>query len=232
MKLILRKLSDKQLVFKGGSSLLFGYGLDRYSEDLDFDATYEISVKSLINTLKDVLRDYSIKKDTNTTKRLIVTANNGASVKIEISFRELNKTKDTKCIPFINKMRIYTIDELLKLKINALINRVVARDLYDIAFILGNYYEEIKKSDKELLRICYDLIGKDVVNVIIDYEDCFAEDKILDIEDLFLAAQRLERFKKTYEVEKETPILSKKENPHVEEKSKESKAGGDDMPGG
>ncbi len=122
------------------------------------------------------------------------------------------------------------IGESVKLKIDALTNRVVARDLYDIAFILNNYYEKIKKSDKELLQICYDLIGKDVVNVIIDYEECFAEDKILDIEDLFLTAQRLERFKKTYEVERKNPIPSKKDNDHAEESPKPNDGAGY-MPG-
>ncbi len=119
------------------------------------------------------------------------------------------------------------IGELVKPKINTLSNRVVARDLYNIAFILNNYYERIKKSNENLLRTCYDLFAKDAVNTIIDYEDCFAEDKILDIEDLFLTAQRLERFKKTYETDIE---LSKKKDSDIEKNPKNS-GYIDDVPG-
>lgn len=39
---ILKNLSDTPLVLKGGTALYLGYGLNRFSEDLDFDSVKEI----------------------------------------------------------------------------------------------------------------------------------------------------------------------------------------------
>lgn len=197
MEKILKKLADKSLVFKGGSSLLFRYGLDRFSEDLDFDVSYSLNIKSIINSLKDIATDFNIKKDTETTKRLIVNINNDF-IKIEISLRNMQNINKSKLKSFTGNIKLYSIDELLKLKINAFNSRVVARDLYDIAFILNNFYEEIKNNNPNLLDISYEIFSKDVMNIVIDYEQVFNNDNILNIEDLFKTAQRLERFKKIH----------------------------------
>ena len=197
MEKILEKMADKPLIFKGGSSLLFGYGLDRFSEDLDFDVNYPLNIKYVINSLKDIATDFNIKKDTETTKRLIVNIDNDF-IKIEISLRKIRNIDDSKLKSFINNIKLYSIDELLKLKINAFKSRVVARDLYDIAYILNQYFKEIEKSSPYLLDICYETFAKDVMDMVIDYEQVFSNDNILDIEDLFKTAQRLERFKKEY----------------------------------
>lgn len=36
---ILKNLTDTPLVLKGGTALYLGYGLNRFSEDLDFDSS-------------------------------------------------------------------------------------------------------------------------------------------------------------------------------------------------
>jgi predicted nucleotidyltransferase component of viral defense system len=38
MKALARECAGLPMVLKGGTALLFGYGLPRYSEDLDFDS--------------------------------------------------------------------------------------------------------------------------------------------------------------------------------------------------
>jgi predicted nucleotidyltransferase component of viral defense system len=44
MKSILKGIDDTPLVLKGGTALLLAYGLDRFSEDLDFDAPHKLNL--------------------------------------------------------------------------------------------------------------------------------------------------------------------------------------------
>jgi predicted nucleotidyltransferase component of viral defense system len=43
MRKIARSFNESPMVLKGGTALLLAYGLDRYSEDLDFDSTKPIN---------------------------------------------------------------------------------------------------------------------------------------------------------------------------------------------
>lgn len=75
MESILKNLSDTPLVLKGGSALYLGYGLNRFSEDLDFDSLKKLN---LLNKIKSsappdiAIDDIQIKKDTDTVSRYIV----------------------------------------------------------------------------------------------------------------------------------------------------------------
>ncbi len=93
------------------------------------------------------------------------------------------------------------------------------------------------------LLIAYQAIQNDIIPPLILNEDRREYlDALNDVDDLasFLEkgsekslrlARNIQESVNEYEVEKETPILSKKENPHVEEESKENKVGNDNMPG-
>ncbi len=41
---IVKGLSDKPLVLKGGTALMLAYNLDRYSEDIDYDSSTKIDL--------------------------------------------------------------------------------------------------------------------------------------------------------------------------------------------
>lgn len=49
MTCILKQLSDTHLVLKGGAALYLGYGLTRFSEDLDFDSSKRLNLLNKIN---------------------------------------------------------------------------------------------------------------------------------------------------------------------------------------
>lgn len=49
MSEIAKSISDSPTVLKGGTALLLAYGLDRYSEDLDFDSTKQLNLQKRIN---------------------------------------------------------------------------------------------------------------------------------------------------------------------------------------
>jgi len=48
MKEIARSLSDTPFILKGGTALLLAYGLDRFSEDLDFDSNKHLRLENRI----------------------------------------------------------------------------------------------------------------------------------------------------------------------------------------
>ena len=154
MKLIAQEVSKNEpSVLKGGTALLLGYGLDRFSDDLDFNFPKEkiFDLKPYITkaaqSLGIKINSISIKKDTDTTKRYIVNYDStftkgDYSLKVECSMRYDIEEKEFTIIDGIN---IYKIEDLAKLKTDAFIGRVKARDTYDIAFLLNNYQNQINK---------------------------------------------------------------------------------------
>ena len=49
-----------ELIFKGGTALFFFYGLNRFSEDLDFTKTKNVAIKKLQSTVEKELKRYFI----------------------------------------------------------------------------------------------------------------------------------------------------------------------------
>lgn len=149
MEKILKQLKD-DFVLKGGTALLFGYGLDRFSEDIDLDAiNWRNQLKNKILNLKVEGYDLNItvKKDTETTFRAMIDYGakrqdlpegfNEYKLKLEVSLR--NKGVSNK--DYIDKegIRIYRIENLISQKINAFGGRNKARDIYDVGFLLQHY---------------------------------------------------------------------------------------------
>ena len=54
---IVKGLSDKPMVLKGGTALMLAYGLDRYSEDIDYDSNTRID---LLNELDSIMQGTKI----------------------------------------------------------------------------------------------------------------------------------------------------------------------------
>ena len=72
MRAVLASLQDSPLVLKGGTALLLCYGLDRFSEDLDFDAPKKMNLESrLEKALSGIVASQTITrtKDTDTVQR-------------------------------------------------------------------------------------------------------------------------------------------------------------------
>ncbi|WP_270983233.1 nucleotidyl transferase AbiEii/AbiGii toxin family protein [Campylobacter helveticus] len=150
---------EDNFVLKGGTALSLFYGLDRYSEDLDFDC--KNNNMNFINKLKKH-KDFkfwkiSIKKDTDLVFRAMLDygtcSHLGAyPLKIEVSnrnkiFLQENKLKTTKK----DGVNIYELDELIKMKVIAFSGRDKIRDFYDLGFLLKNYPD--KFSDEALFSI-------------------------------------------------------------------------------
>ncbi len=147
MRNIVMSLADTPYILKGGTALMFGYGLDRFSEDLDFDSTKKLNLETKIK--ENLPHGFEIikiakPKDTKTVQRYKVTyttPNGKRRLKIETSYRK--KEIDKNDYILIDNMQIYNIDFLLDSKLKAAHDgdtpRTTARDLYDINFIVNSF---------------------------------------------------------------------------------------------
>lgn len=145
MQAIAHDLLDLPMVLKGGTALLLCYGLDRFSEDLDFDAPKRFNISNRVEkVLSRMASDFEIKtvKDTETVHRLKIhyrTETIDRLLKIETSFRQPPNAND---IVEIDGIKTYRIGALISQKMGALVGRTKARDLYDVAFLTRNYRTE------------------------------------------------------------------------------------------
>jgi len=133
-----------EIIFKGGTALFLFYGLDRFSEDLDFTQIKQYDQKKFKTAISDVLNLINISHELKTDKslkgkNLKVKAigplfrgpRSESFVKIEISERnDIYDDLRPFTIPVMKK------EEILAEKVRALMIRGKARDLYDLAFLI------------------------------------------------------------------------------------------------
>ncbi len=194
MRKIVESLADTPYVLKGGTALMFGYGLDRFSEDLDFDSMKKLNLETKIK--ENVPNGFEIieitkPKDTETVQRYKVhyaTPNGKRRLKIETSYRNHEINKDD--YDLIDKMQIYNIAFLLDNKLKAAHDgatpRTTARDLYDINFIV-NHFESILTSD---FRARLKEFVSDEDALLSRFEDAYNEDLLvnskIELDDLII----------------------------------------------
>jgi len=133
------------LVFGGGTMLRLCHDLDRYSVDLDFWFIKNVNIEEYFDKIKTVLKkDYEL-TDTQikyyTLLLEIKSVNYPRRLKIEIR-------KEIKDVDFQDKiaysvfsnlqvlLRTHTLQQTLKNKINALLDRNEIRDAFDIEFLI------------------------------------------------------------------------------------------------
>ena len=139
------------MVLKGGTALGLCFGLDRFSEDLDFDSDKPLNLETTIKQVfaqmgkaKPHLRNPSIslKKKTDTVRRYRIIYADGKNLKLETSFRHVPEDKE---LVEINGILTYKINVLIDQKINALNGRTAARDLYDVIYLYEHYPDEFSE---------------------------------------------------------------------------------------
>lgn len=183
MRAISHDLSDLPMVLKGGTALLLCYGLNRFSEDLDFDSPRKFNIAGRIDRIlsqKTSAHELKVVKDTETVQR-IKSHYSGVTgdrlLKIETSFRT---SPDESRVTVIDGIRTYTIEALIEQKTDALTHRTAARDLFDVAFLAKTYIREFSPEIKTRLTS----LIQDIDALEHRFEDAFEEDEILAAEDL------------------------------------------------
>lgn len=171
---ILYNKFSKNLVFKGGTALAKCYGLNRFSEDLDFTI---LEKNNFIETITKGLEDFGIKYQV----KKIIESEKTEKYKIKVEgplYKNLERTlcsitlDISKREKILLKPNIITIahhmdvipafdvyvmneNEIFSEKIRAILTRESARDLYDLTFLLKkNINSEIELIGKKL-----DLVG-------------------------------------------------------------------------
>lgn len=146
MRSILQGAADTPLVLKGGTALLMAYGLDRFSEDLDFDAPQKVNLLRIIEKRMPPgftidLLDTPKNTDTVTRHRLLYASPDGQrKLKLEVSYRSPPDAADVRVF---DGLRVASIGRIAHQKLLAAHDgdkpRSKIRDLYDLDFIARRY---------------------------------------------------------------------------------------------
>jgi len=136
-------------IFKDGTALYKLYGLQRFSEDLDFSLKEEVNgeeivKRALVNIDNAKIKEIKRIKDSLLIKialKGILTKYN--TIRIDINFKnvvfdEFDVKNYISSYVDINpfNLRVLNLKEMLAEKIHALLNRESTRDLYDLFFLL------------------------------------------------------------------------------------------------
>lgn len=162
---VLEKLKNSgllnSLVFTGGTMLRLCYELNRYSTDLDFRFIKKVNQKVYFSKLSGYLENDFELTDSwikfNTILIEIRSRDYPKRLKIEIR-KEIKKCDFQETIafsPFSNKqviLKALTLEQALKDKIEAALDRKDIRDFFDIEFILRRNVS-LETNKKELFRL-------------------------------------------------------------------------------
>lgn len=142
----------KNMIFKGGTALKKCYGLNRFSEDLDFTSPVSFEVAKVENGLKRFGIEFEKHEKMNEGSLKITLKIKGplyigirqslCSIIIDLSFRENVKlSPEIKTIGrFLKEIPSFDVfvmqeKEILAEKIRTIITRSKARDVYDLWFL-------------------------------------------------------------------------------------------------
>ncbi|UCE37285.1 MAG: nucleotidyl transferase AbiEii/AbiGii toxin family protein [Thermoplasmata archaeon] len=155
--LLLSRSVGDELVFKGGTCLQKVFGLNRFSEDLDFTQCGSVNFEDLSSSIARGLRGFGYSSSLKIKKKKIAigfnikvqgplyqgTERSVCSLHMEFSLREdvLFEPEFKTLHPIYEDLPAYSTlvmnpKELLAEKVRALLTRNRARDLYDIYFLL------------------------------------------------------------------------------------------------
>lgn len=156
---------SENIFFKGGTALHLIFGMDRFSEDLDFsvntvdDDNFEKNIEKFLTGLSELENVKFKKRRSVKGKRFTLILNRSlvdteVFIDIDFSFREkiiknensiINTEYPVVFSSFVNHL---SKEEILAEKIRALFMREKGRDLYDIWFLLS----QGTKLNKEIIH--------------------------------------------------------------------------------
>jgi len=168
-----RRIGD-EFIFKGGTALQKCYGLNRFSEDLDFTLSRGISVEEVIEKSIVGMNLFGCESSTKKMKDDDISVSfqirvrgplydgrekSYTYVRVEISKRERSIFPPTKInvIPMYRDLPPYMISvmetsEIMAEKVRAILTRERARDVYDLYFLIGKGVETNLEMIEDKLR--------------------------------------------------------------------------------
>jgi len=150
----------RNMIFGGGTMLRLCYDLRRYSADLDFWIYRIDKIDEFFINLKEAFRkDYDLTDAENKYYTLLFEIKKAPYPrKLKIEIRKENKESDFQekiaYSPYSNQqvlLKSFTLEQMMKNKIEALLDRKEIRDVFDIEFLtrkgvnISANYVELKK---------------------------------------------------------------------------------------
>ncbi len=151
---ILYEQFGKEIVFKGGTALSRAYGLERFSEDLDFASVQTPHIREVLDKgLKRFYLEAETSEESNERSFSCTVRIRGplyvgrreslCKIKVDISLRE-KVVLEPKLVTLGRLLKelppfdvpVMAVEEILAEKIRAIITREKARDVYDVWFLL------------------------------------------------------------------------------------------------
>lgn len=156
----------RNMIFGGGTMLRLCYDLKRYSVDLDFWIFRTNKINKFFINLKDSLKtNYDLIDAQDKYYTLLFEIKKAPYPrKLKIEIRKENKESNFQetiaYSPYSNQqvlLKSFTLEQMMKNKIGALLERKEIRDVFDIEFLtrkgvdFSAHYEELKKI-KEIIK--------------------------------------------------------------------------------
>ncbi|HWW41999.1 nucleotidyl transferase AbiEii/AbiGii toxin family protein [Pedobacter sp.] len=173
-----KQSGSEKLLFKGGTALRIVFHSPRYSEDLDFtgvnispkevEEIFTNTLANIENTGINVQLDEGKATSGGYLGIAIFKAYDFAiPVQIEVSLRNGKELKGITTLIENDYITAYTLvhlskEEIVKGKMQALLNRHKPRDFYDYFFLLSGNYPLVK--DKENLNLVRGLLEKSKID--------------------------------------------------------------------
>ena len=180
MKEVLKRLRGSGLVLRGGSAVAFAYGGNRHSTDLDLDGEEAVELRSQIRAAgraAGVRIGFIERREGRFRQRFRARyrSRSGAirgRLKVDYHFHEPPRSGDTH---FVGGFLTYRVEVLFGQKMAAAENRLEARDLFDLAFLMSAYGNQL--TDDQVRRADAFLTDPDKVEQ--RYADAFLADAVL-----------------------------------------------------
>jgi len=147
---------------------------------IDLDSVKENIIPYVEKFCQERKFQFRVAKNTDTVKRCFINYGNEAKpLKIEVSYRSKNISESD--FNKISGIAVYTIDNLALMKAMAYNARDRLRDMYDIAFICDNYWEEISAPTKKTIRRALEYKGLEQFEYIVktQHDELINEDELL-----------------------------------------------------
>lgn len=159
----------KELVFKGGTALSKCYGLNRFSEDLDFSSEKAIDFSFIESGLKNFRIEYELERKSFERSESVIlriagplftgSKNSRCKLILDVSFRETPViTPSVKTLGrFLEEIPnfdvyVMSLEEIFSEKVRAVLTRNKARDVYDLCFLASLDVTFNKKLTNEKLK--------------------------------------------------------------------------------
>jgi predicted nucleotidyltransferase component of viral defense system len=148
------------LGFKGGTALMYFYGLPRFSVDLDFNLIHSGKEGIVYEKVRKILLKYgTIHDEASKFYGLILVLDYGfdeRKLKVEISNRQFDNRYEIKNLLGIN-MKVMVRADMFAHKLCALLDRnsVTNRDIFDCWFFMHNHSPVNKKIIEARMNVPY-----------------------------------------------------------------------------